>query len=210
MKRSTGNSRQIISYLTLRKVIGLLGLLFPILLSLGCFALGDCKEIPASISHYYHTNMGDVFVGILFAIGLFLFSYKGYDAIDSIMGTLGCVFALGVALFPTESSIEAIRSMHFVSAALLFGVLSYFSLVLFTKTGGDPSPQKKKRNDVYKACGIIMLLCIVLIGIYFMFLKGSSIDNYKPVFVLESLSLFAFGFSWLIKGETLWKDVNKK
>ena len=32
--------------------------------------------------------MGDVFVGILFAMGLFLFSYKGYERIGDVAGYL--------------------------------------------------------------------------------------------------------------------------
>lgn len=29
---------------------------------------------------------------------------------------------------------------------------------------------------------------------------------WHPVFWLETLALEAFGFSWLVKGETLWRD----
>jgi hypothetical protein len=32
-------------------------------------------------------------------------------------------------------------------------------------------------------------------------IKGSS-----TTFVAESIALLAFGISWLVKGETLWKD----
>jgi hypothetical protein len=28
----------------------------------------------------------------------------------------------------------------------------------------------------------------------------------KPVFWLEAFALWAFGVSWFVKGETLWKD----
>jgi hypothetical protein len=51
-----------------------------------------------------------------------------------------------------------------------------------------------------------MLLCIALIGFYFMALQGTALSALRPVFWLESLALWAFGVSWFIKGETLFKD----
>ena len=75
---ATDKSDLVISYLTLRKAIGVLGISFPVILALGaCIFAGF--DIQRSVSSYYHTNMQDVFAGILFAIGLFLFSYRGYE-----------------------------------------------------------------------------------------------------------------------------------
>jgi len=42
----------------------------------------------------------------------------------------------------------------------------------------------------------------------FAFLKNTSVASIKPVFWLESLALWVFGWAWFIKGETLWKDGN--
>src|SRR3989304_3888454 len=134
-----GNERSlIISYLTLRKTIGLLGTALPFVLSLGALILFQ-TGIQSSISSYYHTDMRDVFVGTLCVIGVFLLSYKGYERTDDIAGDLGCVFAVGVALFPTApdstaSSVDRlIGYVHHAFAALFFLTLIYFSLFLFTK-----------------------------------------------------------------------------
>ena len=70
------NNDLIISYFTLRKTLGLLGILLPFVLVFGNWIIFR-DGLENSISSYYHTGMGDVFVGILFAMGLFLFSYKG-------------------------------------------------------------------------------------------------------------------------------------
>jgi Na+/melibiose symporter-like transporter len=72
--------------------------------------------------------------------------------------------------------------------------------------------QKKKRNKIYQWCGIIMLGGILLIFLYFLFLKNifPQLTNIKPVFWLESFALWAFGISWLVKGEVLLKDVINK
>ena len=213
---------QLISYKTLRKAIGILGISFPFILVIGSIISGKYYEIQPSISDYYHTNMENFFVGLLCAIALFLYAYNGYEKRDSIAGNLGCIFALGVAFFPTsiscglsttmeQSNPPIIGTIHLISAAALFLVLSYFSLVLFTKTKDSEKPTKKKlyRNRIYKICGIIMLGCICLIAIY-LFCNNSNkcvvLSEYHPVFWLESIALWAFGVSWLTKGEAILND----
>ena len=200
--------RLMVSYLTLRRVLGILGVLLPPLVVVGCFVLGSCTEILDSVSAYYGTEMRDVFVGVQFALAWFLFSYRGYERKDDIAGDLACLFFLGVALFPTTSDNEMIRIVHSVSAAGLFLTLSYFSLFLFTKTapGGTPTPEKRDRNKIYVVCGVIMLACIALIVVYHVLLENTGISRIKPVFWLETFALWAFGFSWITKGEWLRKD----
>ena len=82
-------STLVISYLILRKTLGILGLSFPFILAIGACILGG-YGIQSSVSSYYYTNMRDIFAGILFAIGLFLFSYRGYDLRDDLVGDLAC------------------------------------------------------------------------------------------------------------------------
>ena len=139
-----------VSYLTLRRVLGILGVLLPPLVVVGCFVLGSCTEILDSVSAYYGTEMRDVFVSVQFALAWFLFSYRGYERKDDIAGDLACLFFLGVALFPTTSENDLTRIVHSVSAAGLFLTLSYFSLFLFTKTtpGGTPTPEKRTEQDL--------------------------------------------------------------
>ena len=212
MDEKNEHLQQVISYLTLRRLLGILGVLFPVILLLGCYVFGKCGEIQPSISEYYYTNMRDVFVGILFAIGLFLFSYKGYEKTDHLAGNFGCVFAVGVAIFPTLSPNPVISTLHLISATLLFLVLAYFSLFLFTKSKkvAKPTKQKRRRNRIYRVCGLVMLGCILLLFLIFAFFSkpGSDLLRYKPVFWLESLALWAFGISWLTKGEVLWRESN--
>jgi hypothetical protein len=213
-ERLKSKNALIFSYLTLRKAIGVLGTSLPFVLSLGALVLFG-TGIQGSVSGYYHTGMRDVFVGVLCVIGFFLLSYRGYNGADDIVGDLGCLFAVGVALFPTtpsnaaSSGVRIIGYVHFVFAVLFLLTLIYFSLFLFTKTEADPNqsptPRKLQRNRVYKACGYTMLLCIVLIAIYYRLPDelASPIEGYKPVFWLESIAVVAFGISWLTKGEAI-------
>ena len=194
----------VLSYLELRKAVGIIGLTLPFVLALGKIFLGS-SGIQPTISDYYETHMRDVFVGSLCAIGVFLMSYR-YGRVDRIAGRLACVFAIGVALFPTGSAIRAIHSLHLWCAGLLFLTLAYFSLGLFTKTGGSKEQrtrQKIQRNRFYYVCGYTILACIA--GLVCIFLLGVD-DRYKPRFWLESIAIIAFGVSWLIKGETILKD----
>jgi uncharacterized membrane protein len=214
-KASTSEDSLVISYLVLRKTVGVLGVALPFVVSLGGMIIFH-DAIQSSISSYYHTGMRDVLVGALWTIGFFLYSYKGYERIDNIVGNLACVFAVGVSLFPTTAdgvnspTAEFIGGVHLLFAALFFLTLIYFSLVLFTKTNlnKQSTPEKMQRNVVYKVCGYIMLACVVLMGIYH-FLPDSavaSLEAYKPVYWLETLAILTFGISWLTKGEAILGD----
>src|SRR5687767_7909057 len=152
------NQRLIISYLTLRRAIGIVGILLPFVLWIGFKIFNkDCEPealtetppiFPPSISHFYYTKMGDLFVGTLCAVSLFMFCYNGHDKADKIAAKLASLFALGVAFFPTNVSAfkvfecnrisgdgEDVLSniVHYVSAALLFSTLAFFCLFQFTK-----------------------------------------------------------------------------
>jgi hypothetical protein len=200
-----GQEGMLVSYLTLRRIVGTLGIGLPIVVAMWGFTLGYALQ--PSISDYYSLRTRDAFVGILFTIGWFLFSYRGFDRSDDVAGNLACLFALGVALFPNNGN-QFESTVHFSSAVALFLVLAYFSLFLFTKTGAmPPTLEKRIRNRIYVACGVVMLACIALIGLYYLLgLKRAAVAAINPVFWLEALALWAFGFSWFVKGETLWQD----
>ncbi|UPT66545.1 MAG: hypothetical protein M0D57_19135 [Sphingobacteriales bacterium JAD_PAG50586_3] len=220
----TKDNELVISYLTLRKAVGWLGVLLPFVLLLGnCFLSmyssyeTDCNPIKSSISHYYYTRMGEVFVGTLCAVSLFLFCYKGPEPIDGRLSNFAAVCALGVVLFPTSSvnlacnlrAYEvntAMGAIHFVFAALFFITLACISLFLFTKSKGHKTVEKIKRNRIYRACGYIMFVTLILIFIYVRFFENEQLEKLHPVFWLEAVALAAFGFSWLTKGEFLLKD----
>ena len=214
-KASLSEDSLLISYLTLRKVVGILGMALPFVVFLGGKFIFK-TDIQSSISSYYYTGMRDVFVGILWTIGFFLYSYRGYGPIDNITGNLACVFAVMVSLFPTtadgvnSATAELIGAVHLIFAALFFLTLSYFSLALFPKTNVNKqfTMEKAQRNIVYKVCGYVMLACIVLMAIYKFWVEGAApgLQAYEPVFWLEAAAIFAFGVSWFTKGEAILAD----
>lgn len=215
-------------YTFLRRMVGILGMLLPIILYFGQRFIFQ-EPLMGSISEYYHTGMGDVFVGILCVTGFFLHSYKGYEGeIDGYLATIAGLLALGTAFFPTSAVLvpltgdqqieqyvvrilpDFVGRMHLLFASGFFAVLAYFCLFLFTKTADQRTmtPQKKIRNRIYRVCGWTILISLMLAGIY-IFTGGdaeSSLASLRPVFWLEAIAIEAFGFSWLIKGETLFTD----
>ena len=196
------------SYLALRKAVGWIGILLPFALMIGNFYF-EGKTVRKSISHYYHSNVGDLFVGSLCALALFMFFYCGYDRKDNWAGHLAGLSALGVAFFPTTESgpREPVGYAHLVFAAILFITLTIFSLFLFTKTHEDrePTPRKLIRNKIYIVCGLIMAGCLVSIVVYFLIIGMKESDS-SFVYWAETVALIAFGVSWLTKGETLFPD----
>jgi hypothetical protein len=205
----------LITFRTLRRTVGWLGISLPFALWWGGLLLEACRLQP-SISHYYYTNMREVFVGVMCAVSLFLFTYKGHTKLDSYLANAAGLFSLGVVVFPTNiidsnSCQERVptvldlpfhNTIHLTSAALFFSVLAFMSIYLFTKTNkpiNRMGRQKKLRNTLYKLCGWIMVLCLVLIGISKPVLKVSETSTLT--FWMETVALVAFGFSWLTKGD---------
>jgi hypothetical protein len=212
--KSTAATGLVISYLWLRRAVGVIGTSLPFVLVFGTWLLGG-RGIEPSISAYYYTSMRDAFVGSLCAIGVFLLSYRGYDRVDNVTGNLACIFAVGIALFPTSPAIGATAAMtlvghiHLVFASAYFLTLAFFSLVLFRKTNPDGrmTERKKQRNIIYAVCGYAILVCIGLVVVDMVFFKHTALQTIDPVFWLESGAVLAFGISWLTKGETILADV---
>jgi hypothetical protein len=209
----------IISHLAMRRLIGILGISLPFVIVIGGLTQGP-GSLQGSISGYYYTNMRDLLVGILSGVALFLISYKGYDKIDDFVANLSGIFALGMVLFPTgmfcgrvvkvgmfmlDDNISEI--IHLSFGSLFFLALAFNSLFLFTrKHPGVMGREKKRRNFIYRTCGIVMLVAQILIAIYTAFLRETRLAADYPVLILETVALFAFGISWMVKGNTLFRD----
>ena len=229
-KQKESGNELVISFLALRNLIGISGMLLPIVLTLFTPKAEQDKVMEYSISEYYYTKNGDLFVVLLSVIGVFLLTYKGYDRFWERTLTLVAGFCgIGIAFFPTATSMGnslSIRKVrqevpeffglvqwHFIFAALFFISLALISLIYFRKTNiydvqsfdERKKKQKAKRNLVYKICGWAMLISIALMILYFV-IDPPSLRNMPVVFALETVAVEAFGISWITKGQTLWPD----
>ena len=206
------NDSLVLSYLELRTSIGVIGMLLPFAVAIGNIFV-EGPSILASISSYYHSIMGDVFVGSLCAIGVFLWSYRGYARIDAIAGNVAAFCAIGLALFPTAPDSPTVLQiqighLHLIFASGFFISLAFFALYLFRKTHSNVPPTGMKiiRNRVYLVCGAVIFACITAIALLHFTPKDEVTHALAPVFWLESLAIVAFGISWFVKGETILKD----
>ena len=137
------------------------------MLLIGGLAL-DGVGVQSSISSYYYTVMGDVFVGSLCAQGVFLISYR-YRRVDSMVATAAGILVIAVALLPTAPvdptpQQAVIGGVHLVCATLYYLTLAYYSYFIFTRTdpGGSRRPHRKLlRNKVYRVCGVVVVGCLV-------------------------------------------------
>jgi uncharacterized protein YacL len=164
--------------------------------------------------------MRDVFVGLLIAVGMFLLTYKGYDSKDQKIMLVTGFSALMIPLFPCTNIYDPVSTvgfmnlnpvvsnfLHLLFAGLFFVLLAYNSYFMFTRTNPlkDMTPNKIKRNKVYRVSGIVIFVCIILLVLSYI-LMGEVRVQYKIVLVLEQIMLTAFGISWLVKGEAMLKD----
>jgi len=195
-----------------RQLIGYLGLLLPVLLYLVAGARPTTGltswSLLSSVSAYYYTGAVGIFVGVLFALSLFLLTYQGYQGVaaDRIVGRLGGCAALGVALFPTAAPAgipepswwtSPLRAVHYASAVALFLSFIVFAIWLFRKSSEprseDRPVEKRRRDAVYLGCGICMIAGVVW--------AASSLITDAPIFWPETIAIVAFAISWLVKGE---------
>lgn len=209
----------------LRCTIGWLGMLLPWLVLVLSYAYG--YGFPDSISAtYYLPTCITPFMIILGSAGLLLFSYKGYDKQDDIVCTIAGIFAIGICLFSCTTleiskrwtelvtlanvgtfqitpSISGI--LHNICAIGFFGLLAYNSLFLFTKSGGVMTESKKKRNIIFRVCGIGMIVSFIAI------VPVSIFEWWGGVWIIETIALAFFGISWLTKADCYpWLFADKK
>lgn len=215
------NSSIIISYRKLRALIGVLGMSLPVLCFLWSCA-GNQGVILDSVSSYYFTNFRDVFVGILVAFSVFLVSYRGYTVLDNFITNIIGLCGLGTALFPCANEGAAgpvgvfmvpgtvSNVIHLVSAGLFFLLLAYNALFLFTKSDTTVQQHTAKwyRNRVYQLCGIVILISLAAMIPALLHVGIPFFASDYAVLVLESIMLFAFGISWLVKGGALFSDLS--
>lgn len=214
--------------LTLRKLIGVLGMAMPLLLFILLYFDNGLQYPLESISHYYYTRVSSVFVITLSLLAFFLIVYKGKEPIDFYISIFAGVFALLVVLFPTNNITEICGDItkkyavtilpksdfrmyfHYTVAGLFFLCLSYMSFFLFTKSNKKPNERGIKkiiRNRIYRTCSVLILLALlILFAGSLKIIPSEYFKEYPLTFWMETLAVESFGFAWLIKGETLFKD----
>ena len=191
------------SYIFMRFAIGILGVALPLQLFAEPLFFDGQPFLRGSLSAYYYSGMREFFVGVLWAIGVFLVTYKFTEASqESRASTYAGLAAILVALFPTarpgdgfaltplqtrlgEATVEGI---HFGSAGVFIGLLALISFY-FGKFG-------RTRRRMHYACAGIIVAALALAAF-----AGITSEPDKGLLVAEVLAVVAFTASWLAKVE---------
>lgn len=131
---------------------------------------------------------------------MLLLYYDGYDKVDDVLNTVAGIFGFVICFFPCMNEAEKVgvfqvpvkisATIHDVAAVAFFAILAYVSLFRFTKSNGNMTDKKKKRNVIYRICGVGMIGAFVLLLLP---------DFYIKIWLVEAVALFFFGISWLTK-----------
>ena len=209
----------------LRCIIGWLGMLLPwiVLILSTTYGYGFPDSISAT---YYLPTCITPFMIILGSAGLLLCCYRGYERKDDIICTAAGVLALGICIFAcgtgklpeqwlkiadlTKVGTFQINPglsgiLHNACAVGFFMILAYNSLFLFTKSDGEITENKKKRNLIFRICGFGMIASFVLL------IPANILSWYGATWVVEAIALMFFGVSWLTKADCYpWLFADKK
>ena len=128
------NDDPVMSYINLRRAVGILGMVLPLICFLGGL-INENISLGPSISSYYYTNVQDALEGILVGVAIFLLAYRGYELIDDIVSTITGIAGLGIAVFPClhagypntgffqlDSHVSTV--LHGICAGLFFPIFS--------------------------------------------------------------------------------------
>ncbi|MFI5299337.1 MAG: hypothetical protein ACHREM_14680 [Polyangiales bacterium] len=114
MKMVEREEPAVISFNTMRVLIGVIALLLPVLTTVGYRLTGGPQGVwLGSISEYYYSTMRDVFVGGLSMIALFLVAYRGYNNLEDRLFNCAAALAVAIAWFPMSPDLrsDAVRPL---------------------------------------------------------------------------------------------------
>lgn len=201
-----------------RRILGSLCIaLVPSVLLFGLFGL---KTNPTnwyhSVSSSFYSNANICMIGLIFATAIFFFSYRGYDWKDRLFSIIQAITVLGVIVFPNYNYTKPYttgifclpsklsHTFHCITAGTFFITIALNLLLLFTKTGKEPTEKKKLRNRIYKVCGILILIAAFAMFI----LSNGFVKQYLPKnlpvgMICEFIMFTSFGFAYIVKSEAI-------
>ncbi len=192
-------------------IVGLLAMLLPGLSLLGShlveainFSSQYYQEYSISDSIYLSAQALDIVLGMAC---LMLFIYHGYDTFDYWFSSFIALCGIGlliftdacpygsdkVGFFQLSQSVSAI--IHTCCACSFLILLTVLTMFRFTKSSGEMTEAKKKRNLIYRINGCIAIAAVILLNL--------PIEFYAKVWVCETITLLGQGFSCIVKSQLL-------
>jgi hypothetical protein len=207
---STETGSMVGTFLLLRRAIGWIGTLLPIVVIVGDAAFSS-GPLPNSLSDYYYTPMRNILVGALCVLGVFLLLYDVSVRVDRWITNAAGIGVLGVAFLPGSppvahltTSQEVIGNLHVFFAAIAFVGLSatMWRFAYAVSDGPDAAPPSARGAVFYRVSACVMLGFVILSGVAI--LLPLSVQNATlAIYDTEALAIFTFGICWLVKGRAL-------
>jgi hypothetical protein len=221
------------SYFFLRLGMAVIALALPPVLWLGGkFWMNT--QLQNSMSAYYHTEMRDVFVGCLCAVGCYLLLYKGFSRAEDWALNLAGIFAIGIAFFPM-SDMELLRCAPLCGddcmmlsplldrtfqPLLASGFHGYFAVAFFLLIAfvciwcsRDTLKLIENRNErrlfslVYKVLGTLMIVLPLTVATLSLLGKGPADVCRNPmVYRIEFAAVWIFSLFWAVKSVELYRS----
>lgn len=197
------------SYISLRIGIAAIAFFFPILLIIGGLFYADI-EIQDSLSAYYHAigfhqrSMRNWFVGILFAIGVFLFLYRGYSNFENYILNLAGIFALCIALIPMQWGCTdncdkfSWHGLFAIAFFLSIAIVCVFCASDTLHLISNPVVRKRFRR-FYHLIGIMMVASPVIA-----YALTVIFNQYKQyTLYIEIVGIYTFACYWIVKSREI-------
>jgi hypothetical protein len=207
---STEPGSVVATYLLLRKAIGWIGLLLPIVVIAGDAAFSS-GPLPNSLSDFYYTPMRNILVGALCVLGVFLVLYDVSVRFDRWITNAAGVGVLGIAFLPGSPQVahlttsqEVIGNIHVFFAAIAFIGLA-ITMWRFGEAisdGPNASAPAPRARLFYRVSACLMMGFVILSGVAIL-LPLSIQNSTLAIFDTEALAILTFGVCWLVKGQAL-------
>ena len=189
------------SYVFMRRVIGRLAIILPPLLVFGEPIVFDDRPFPlGSLSAYYYSGFREIFVGMLWAIGVFLIIYKWPERTkESRVSTYAGIAVLIVALFPTgkpgarvaTTPLQDLIGEEWVEA-VHFGFAGVFIFLLSRISRYWARNRPPQRRLLHRVCELVILAALALA-----ILAGATDWPDYGILIAEFAAVWAFAISWL-------------
>jgi hypothetical protein len=182
------------TYFFLRKGIGGLGIALPFVLGIGGYILAGLP-LQHTMSYYYHTAMRDVFVGLLFFLGLALFLYKGFTVFEDWALNVSRFSVVMAALIPTPDISGGNFSWHYVFTIVFFAFMAYVCTFRASDTLSLMSNETLKNfyNRMYRLMGYAIVALILSL------LLQKILGTRLYIFYFEAAAVIVFGSYWIVK-----------
>ncbi len=215
------------SYISLRIGLGLLALARPLVL-VGWGYLVEHIAPQGSISAYYFAfapttsdlrafPMRGWFIGTLFAVGCFLYLYKGFTRTENVVLNIAGLSALAVALFPTKMpeyckncGSDTFQYVHGIAAVTLFVCMAFVAWACADEALVEFPPARREwfRNRYFGLAAAMIVAPVAAVVLTF-----SLGVNHWLVLIVEALGIWTFAAYWLLKSYELslskadWKSL---